>query len=369
MDERVEAPAGARMGESAGEPTVSVLVPCYNVERYLEQCLDSLRAQTIADMEVICIDDGSTDGTGAIIDRYCALDGRFRAVRKPNSGYGASMNRGLREARGTYVGILESDDFCAPQTFERLCAAARDAGAQAAKAGFFLHWSEPEPRDQLKSVVGGTLGGVVDPREHPELFWFMPSIWSAVYERRFLDRHDIRFLETPGASYQDLSFTFKVWAHAARVALLDEAFVRYRQDNEASSIHAPGKVFCVCDEFAQIEEFIEGRPDRDRLWPVAMRLKFDSYFWNYWRLSPDLREGFLARFAEEFRIARAAHRVDMSMLPPWSQVDLLHITGDPADYHAWALRTQGRPGSLAALARYARWGGPGLLLRRLLYRG
>lgn len=100
-------------------------VPICNVERYLEECLDSLAAQSFTDFEVLCINDGSTDGSRAIIQSYMDADERFRVIDKPNSGYGASMNMGLANAIGEYIAILESDDFFEPNALELLVDAAR----------------------------------------------------------------------------------------------------------------------------------------------------------------------------------------------------------------------------------------------------
>ena len=88
------------------QPAVSLLIPVYNVEKYLSRCLESARDQTLENIEVICINDGSTDGSPEIIREFVEADARFRSVDKENSGYGASMNMGLRAARGKYVGIL-----------------------------------------------------------------------------------------------------------------------------------------------------------------------------------------------------------------------------------------------------------------------
>ena len=101
-------------------PLVSVLVPIYNVERYLEKCLSSLASQTFVDFEVICVNDGSTDASPNIVRGFCDRDKRFTLVSKENSGYGASMNVGLDHARGGYVAILEADDFFDPQALELL---------------------------------------------------------------------------------------------------------------------------------------------------------------------------------------------------------------------------------------------------------
>ena len=129
-------------------PAVSLLVPIYNVERYLAECLDSALGQSLRDIEIICINDGSTDSSRKIIERYLQADPRVRVIDKPNSGYGASMNQGLDAARGEYVGILESDDFFESDALERLLDAARACDAQVAKADFWFYWSVPQARNE-----------------------------------------------------------------------------------------------------------------------------------------------------------------------------------------------------------------------------
>ena len=122
-----------------------------------------------------------------------------------------------------------------------------------------------------------------------------------IYRRDFLNEDNIRFLETPGASYQDTAFDFKVWACATRVTFLHDAILHYRQDNEASSVNSPSKVYCVCDEYDEIERFLAAHPEKDRLITVEEKMKYDSYMWNYDRLSDDLKLKFLKRFSEDFK--------------------------------------------------------------------
>lgn len=355
-------------GKGAPSPTVSILVPCFNVERYLKACLDSIAGQTLTCFEVICINDGSTDATLDIIRSYAEHDSRFVVVDKPNSGYGASMNRGLDIARGEFIAILESDDFMEPQALATLVDAARKHHAQATKANFYFYWGTPEPHNQKNELIHASDPDVVDPKTFPKLFWYMPSIWSAVYRRDYLEERGIRFLETPGASYQDLAFTFKVWAGAERVALVKDAFVHYRQDNEASSIHAAGKVFCVCDEFAEIERWIDAHPEQRGLKPVEVRLKFDSYIWNYKRLDPALRRQFLPRLHEEFKREEASGTIAYDLYLPWYEVDLRHILKNPDDFAVWFERTGGKQGRIANVLRFWRMGGIPLVRKWLAWR-
>ena len=115
---------------------VSVVIPIYNVEKYLRQCLDSVVNQTLKEIEIICVNDGSTDSSPAIINEYAAKDPRIVVIDKANSGYGHSMNCGFDLARGEYIGIVESDDYADPDMFEKLYECAAADGLDVVKSGF-----------------------------------------------------------------------------------------------------------------------------------------------------------------------------------------------------------------------------------------
>ena len=97
-----------------GSPKISVIIPVYNQEKYLEQCLDSVLGQSLDDIEVLCIDDGSTDDSINILERYGLKDRRIKILQQENGGAGAARNNGLRHARGKYLSFLDSDDFFDP---------------------------------------------------------------------------------------------------------------------------------------------------------------------------------------------------------------------------------------------------------------
>ena len=181
-------------------PAISLLIPIYNVEKYLRECLDSVLAQSFTDFEAICINDGSTDSSRAIVQEYLDADGRFRVIDKANSGYGASMNQGLDAAQGEYVTILESDDAFTPDALEVLYNLTTTHNAQAVKADFWFYWSQNEKLEPCHVISEGLCGKLVNPQEAFEPFYAKPSIWSGMYNRTFLQENDIRFLETPGAS-------------------------------------------------------------------------------------------------------------------------------------------------------------------------
>jgi len=291
----------SRKGQS---PRVSVLVPIYNVERYLPECLDSLLAQSLKDIQIICINDGSTDGSPDILRDYAARDARIEVIDKANSGYGASMNRGLQAARGEYVGIVESDDYASPDMFQAMYRFARWHDCDVVKSNYF-EFSDEGGDSFQEPFAGFPYRKVFDPRQDRGILNTIPIIWAAIYRRSMIEDNGIRFNETPGASYQDTSFVHQAWMSARRVAILKKGFLHYRVDNNASSVKSAAKVFAVCDEYALTEDFMARDPQRGEAFADTLNLvKFCTYRWNYNRLTGEARREFGARMAGEFARAR-----------------------------------------------------------------
>ena len=278
---------------------LSILVPIYNVERYLEQCLESLLAQTYGDLEIICVDDGSTDSSSEILERAARQDRRVQVIHKENSGYGSSMNLALARAAGAYVGIVESDDFVAPDMYERLMA--RTKLAPEIDMVRSAHYEVTGETLQKKNLFEQKdCERVITARDCKKLFAVPCNIWSAVYRRDFLLEHGIRFLETPGASYQDTSFYFKAVLMAKAMVLTDDAYYYYRKDNVDSSVNSSGKLFCVRDEICEIDRYMDEKEIRDPYFiGVRNAFMFRGYYWNYNRLDALLKSAFYQEFRRE----------------------------------------------------------------------
>lgn len=281
------------------KPEISVLVPCFNVEKYLKQCLDSILSQTFTDMEVICLNDGSTDNTPDILREYAVQDERVTVVNKPNSGYGATMNIGIEKASGKYVAIIESDDWVEPEMLAKLHEAAVRESLDVARCLYVERNDITGSEKTVRPPFPERYGQVFNPRELEQVFFMPPSIWVGLYDRDFLNRNGIRFLETPGASYQDTAFAFKVYAAARRVMIIPEVLHNYRI-NGGSSVSSPGKVFCVCDEEAEIRRYVKERGEYEELKEIMAFRCFGSYKWNYKRLSSlELKRNFMKRWSAE----------------------------------------------------------------------
>lgn len=282
-------------------PLISVLVPCYNVEKYLVECLDSIVAQSYQNLEIICLNDGSTDSTLDIINSYASKDDRFIVVDKPNSGYGSSMNVGLRKATGEYLAIIESDDYIESTMFEDLLNAMLENNLDLARCAY-REWNEITGSEIFVNYTYDvTKGNVVNPLECQDVLLGTPSIWAAMYKMDVLKKNDIWFLETPGASYQDTSFAFKAYIASKRVMALPKQLHHYRI-NGNSSVNSPGKLFYVCDEDAEIRRYVAERGLTDVLKEAMAFRSFGSYRWNYDRLATlSLKRQFMKRWSAELK--------------------------------------------------------------------
>jgi len=277
-------------------------MPSLNVAKYITECMNSVVHQTLKDIEIICVDAGSEDGTFEILKEFAANDSRIRLIQSDKKSYGYQMNLGLDVAQGDYIGIVETDDWAELNMFEVLYNVAKENCVDFIKSNYYWYYTKPEKIDkQFENLYRGPYNQVFCPKDEVQVFGVTPSIWSGIYNREFLIKNNIRFNETAGASYQDTSFFFMVCTAAERTYFLNEYYLHYRRDNENSSVASVGKVFCVSDEMYYFEKFLSSRPeDNNRLIHPYMKEKFAKYEWNYNRLAPEFQWSFLKLMFKEF---------------------------------------------------------------------
>ncbi len=220
-------------------PLVSVLIPVCNVEKYLAKCLDSVVGQTLREIEIIVINDGSTDGSPEIIRDFAGKDPRIQVIDKPNSGYGSSMNIGLDRARGQYVAIVESDDFIDPDMLAALYRLSRNGTVDVVKANFFNYYEEPGKPvalfpDRDREMIPDS-GKPFTLRENGQISWGHPSVWSAIYRRVFLEENRIRFKEEKGGGWVDNPFFYETISKASGIMWTRTPYYYYRKTNTTSS--------------------------------------------------------------------------------------------------------------------------------------
>lgn len=281
-------------------PAISVVIPTYNAAKFLREALDSLLAQTFTNWEAVCVNDGSTDNSLEILQEYAARDSRFRILDGPNGGYGKAMNRGMDAAAGKYLAILEPDDFLTPQAYEHLIARMEGQETDIVRGAHCRFYQGDSGYVYSLSADSYVKEKAIHPREHHSVFYFAPNNWASLYRIEFLRRYGLYHHESPGASYQDVSFYFQVLAHARSMVMTDEVVYLYRQDNPNSSMNSvDAKWQAITREY----EYLKGQLQRfPELWAELRCLYYaklmESHLWFYHRVAEGRREGFATLFRD-----------------------------------------------------------------------
>lgn len=212
---------------------ISVIVPVYNVERYIRQCVESILEQTYADLEIILVDDGSTDGSGSICDEYKLKDNRVVVIHKCNGGLSEARNAGLDIARGEYIGFVDSDDYIEPDMYEVLYKNCERYAADLAAARFVKFNTQGEVRKNFTENIE-----VFSREEMLRLFIvgdrryeITMSVWDRLYKRELIS--DLRF--PVGKCYEDIVFSTKVIEKSKINVYIDRALYHYRLREDSIS--------------------------------------------------------------------------------------------------------------------------------------
>lgn len=317
---------------------VSIIVPTYNVEPYLVECMESITNQTLSDIEIICINDGSTDGSLAILKSYAEKDSRIILVDKENGGYGIGMNIGLEKATGEYIGIVEPDDFVPLNMFGDLYKIASENDLDFVKADFyrferatngdmFLTYNHLDKTDTHYNKL-------FNPSETPEAVRFIMNTWSGIYKKSFLDEWGIRHNETPGASFQDNGFWFQTFAFAKRAMIINKPYYMNRRDNPNSSVKNMQKVYCINVEYDHIRDILIEHPETWERFKTYYTLKrFHNSVATLRRIDNSLKKDYVDRFSKEMKRARDLGEMDEELFTAAERDNLHLLISQPNVYY------------------------------------
>lgn len=205
---------------------ISVIIPVYNVEKYLKECLDSVVNQTLKDLEIICIDDGSTDGSSDILKEYSIKDERFVVINQENQGLSVARNNGLNIATGDYVAFLDSDDYLLNNDYyEKLYNACEKYNADIAVASI-IRGNEKKSKYIFKvdkEEVAADYYNKLVICDVPDSNY----VWNKLYRRDKLIKTGIKFL--PGVLYEDMYFTHKILFYIGKIVSVPDVCIFYRK--------------------------------------------------------------------------------------------------------------------------------------------
>lgn len=322
---------------------VSIIIPTYNVEMYLVECMESVIHQTLKDIEIICINDGSTDGSLEILKSYAQKDDRIVLVDKENGGYGIAMNIGLEKATGEYIGIVEPDDFVKLDMYESLYQIAKDNDLDFVKADFYRFKRTDE--DDMNMVYNRLsknpedYNKVFNPSEDTEAIRYIMNTWSGIYKKEFIEKHHIRHNETPGASFQDNGFWFQTFIFATRAMIVDKPYYMNRRDNPNSSVHNREKVYCMNIEYDHIRDILMEHPELwERFKGMYWYKKYNNYIGTIRRIGMEYRREFVERFSAEFRRGLEKKELDPSVfsVAAWKKIQVVAAEPDTF-YKVWVV--------------------------------
>ena len=221
-------------------PKVSIIVPIYNVEKYLERCIDSLIGQTLDDIQIILVNDGSTDNSGKIAKEYAIkYQDKIIYLEKENGGLSDARNYGLLYATGEYIGFLDSDDYIDKEAYKAMYDKAKQENADYIECDFI--WEYPNKIKEDKRV---------EYKNKKEMLAFVRVVaWNKLIKREVIEENNLEFPK--GLRYEDVEFTYKLIPHLNKVSYINKYFIHYTQrENSIANVQnaRTAEIFTILDD-------------------------------------------------------------------------------------------------------------------------
>lgn len=283
--------------------TISLIVPAYNIAPWLERCIQSLLDQTYGDLEILVVDDGSTDDTGAIADRLAAADRRVRVIHKENGGVSSARIRGIAESTGAFIGFVDGDDYAEPEMFAHLLQNALKQGADISHCGYQMVF--PDGHIDLyhgtgKQIVQDRMTGLLDLLQGT---YVEPGLWNKLYRREIVLGFDSSPLWDVSLKYhEDVLMNYILFSRAQKSFYEDIPFYHYIL-RAGSASTSKKKHYQVADPCTVMERIMGDITPDSPLYPIAyeryLRTLMGAAAQNDWPEDRDRAQSLLRRFALE----------------------------------------------------------------------
>ncbi len=314
---------------------VSVVIPVYNAFPYLKECVDSVLAQSLDKFEIICIDDGSTDDSLAVLRRYALADKRIKVITKENKGYGHTVNLGIRQAKGEYISIIEPDDYIENDMLHTLYGAAKQYELDIVNSDYRWFYDEKGRRVFEKHTIYNDLQmyeRVLNPRNDTNILQGKYINPAGLFRKKFLLENSIFHNETAGAAFQDTGFCFLSLILAERIMVLSRAFYNYRHDNPNSSISGRSGIDKVFMEYRMtLNKLLKMDYMYHEYLPEFFRREYESCRYALSRSYDNEKKETLYKISEEFRYYEHTGILDISSMPEELKDELLFVMYMPKE--------------------------------------
>ena len=212
------------------EDLISVIIPVYNVETYLPRCIESVLAQSYKNLEILLIDDGSKDTSGQVCEKYALTDSRIRVFHKPNGGLSSARNYGLARATGSWISLVDSDDWIASSFIEDLYDKAISEHADISVCDWYFAYSDKKEEECVcfspSKDKAETFASLVQDGYH--------VVWNKLYKKDLFDRNELAFPEHIQRYCEDSWFSFRAFYYAEKVVKVEKPLYYYFLDNQSS---------------------------------------------------------------------------------------------------------------------------------------
>ncbi|MEH6947949.1 glycosyltransferase [Bacillus sp. JJ634] len=316
-------------------PKISIIVPIYNVEKYLSRCLDSLLSQTIHDIEIIAVNDESTDSSLKILREYKKLDPRIKSIDKPNGGVSSARNVGISHATGQYIGFVDPDDWVENNMYQSMYQQAIDYDADIVMCSYIREFENHSKEkifnlpgkvfyqdEELKTTIMRRLvGPLKEEVSNPELLDAWGTVWSKLYRREIIMNNHIRFTDLNEiGTNEDSLFNIEAFYYATSFVFINLPYYHYWRGNETSvtSSYKPNllnqwfvlynKISFFLKSKEMNEEFYQALNNRICLGTLGLGLNTvskgneDSFFKKIKKLNNILNDDRIQRSFEQFEL-------------------------------------------------------------------
>lgn len=291
-------------------PKISVIVPVYNVEKYLCECLNSLVNQTLSDIEIICINDGSTDGSLNILNEYASKDGRFIVLSQENQGQGIARNKGIDIAKGEYISFVDPDDWIELDTFEILYNKFSETDVDFIQFDYDTHHETGKVhgtkayKRSLKKEFNYSIknNDIYNLRNIPakKLLGLSMCIWDKAYKTSFIKKNNIKL--APNKHGEDHIFSISANLLADKILYLNKSFHHYRTRFGSAVNKASDDNFCIFDNVKILKEFLISNNLYADYEKSFKNYALTAYAWHYTCIPEASIELYLNKCAEELSV-------------------------------------------------------------------
>lgn len=292
------------MDDIKKRPKVSIILPVYNVAPYLRQSLDSIIAQTLTDIEIICVDDGSTDDSGKILDEYKEKDNRIIVIHKRNAGTGAARNDGLKIATGECIGFVDPDDWILPNMYERLYNILQDKeldivmftpdvfNDQTQKHEGFLYFQD--------SNFPKILDDKIFNKDDISPFSYPMCVWNKLYRKKLFDDNNIDFAE--GLDFEDHKVIFKSLFTAKRIYFIREKLYVYRHSRQGSILSDNDtRMFDHIKIYDIVENILKETGNWEKFHLDFLRYKVHNILYYYTMIKPQYKDEYYKKMVKSLQ--------------------------------------------------------------------